>query len=147
MADDDCLSVLQGMPELEILFLDKIAAFTGTELRFLPKASRLTRLDVCDTEFEQGLEQIDVSALERLIANRTPIGDAGIAPLHDACELQFLWLNDTQVTDNGLMYVVGLLNNALHAERHASHGLWNPAAYRNEPTAVVGAEPHCRFTR
>ncbi|MFO0734167.1 MAG: hypothetical protein U0361_25025 [Nitrospiraceae bacterium] len=108
LADDDCLSVLQGMPELEILFLDKIAAFTGTGLRFLPKASRLTRLDVCDTEFEQGLEQIDVSALERLIANRTPIGDAGIAPLHDACELQFLWLNDTQVTDNGLMYVVRL---------------------------------------
>jgi hypothetical protein len=83
LANDEGLAVLEGMSRLRVLGLDKTAALTG-------------------------LQQIHVAALERFAANRTSLGDDGIAPLRDARALQALWLNDTQVTDDGLSYIANL---------------------------------------
>lgn len=83
LADDDGLSALKRMSCLRVLCLDKTAALTS-------------------------LEQIHVAALERLVANRTSLGDEGISPLRDTGALQVLWLNDTQVTDDGLQHIAEL---------------------------------------
>ena len=107
---DDGLTCLAGMPNLTDLALGGNTAFTGEGLRHLPDHCRLQSLYVAGTSFDHGLDQIDVSSLEVLHADRTPLSDAGLVPLRDAHALEQLTIAKTGVTDDGLLHLAALDN-------------------------------------
>jgi hypothetical protein len=61
-----------------------------------------------DTRFDDGLQHIDLSRLNHLIATDTPLSDDGLEPLREAVSLEQLWIARTQVTDEGLVHLGGL---------------------------------------
>jgi hypothetical protein len=105
---DAGLSVLVGLPELEVVSIQK-TAITGEGFRHLPKATGLATVFASGSRFDdRGLKNVSrASKLEVLYLSATPITDAGLAELRGATKIHRLALTDTTVSDQGLQVITG----------------------------------------
>ena len=109
---DDGLRHLRKMPHLKYLDLAVCEYVTGSGLRYLHKSCQLKTMiaSFCpftDTVIKE-LKRHDT--LERLWLDHTQITDNGLAHLVQLTNLQSLSLYGTAVTDEGLVHLKGLTN-------------------------------------
>jgi hypothetical protein len=109
-ATDSGLTCVEGIGELEALYLHHATLVGDDGVAHLRSARKLQTLDLGDTRVtDAGLAHIkSLVTLQSLTLTRTRITDEGLKHLERLTELRWLYLEGTEITDQGLAHLVGL---------------------------------------
>jgi len=108
-ANDDDVSALAGMKNLEYLDLSRNPGVTDAGIAALAGLENLRYLNLTDTRVTgTGLkDRADMVSLYQLTLNDCPVTDESLAAIPRFPKLEELLLGRTNVTDKGLMSLVG----------------------------------------